>query len=204
MYFRGSEARGYLDRRENISTEFLDENGTFVANYFVEFPGIDLSGNYDCDLTLYPYVSFRDRGELSLIGTGQYNWTMKSVWINLKVFGRAPMAEKMSVSNVDFSLGVERLQGREGLKFTPLHNFFILFNGTLKNDKHPTYWREVIEYRIIEDFLFHDEDNEHKISFPEAVANQLQCALDYAVGVSIIYLLGIMVFLGLAANSKKI
>ncbi|OXA44212.1 uncharacterized protein LOC118438228 [Folsomia candida] len=178
----GSEVRGYLDGRENISTECLDENGTFVANYSVEFPVIYLSGNYDSDLTLYPSFSYRDRGELSLIGTGQYNWTMEPVWIIVKVFRRAPMTEKMSVSNVDFSIGIERPQGREGLKFTALHNFFILFNGTVKNEKHPTYWREVIEYRIIDDFLFHDRNNEHKISFPEVVGNQLQCALDYAVG----------------------
>ncbi|OXA37450.1 hypothetical protein Fcan01_27786 [Folsomia candida] len=170
----GSEVRGHQDGRENISTEFLDENGTFVADYYVEFPVIYLSGNYESDLTLYARANSQiDRGEWSLIGAGQYNWTVKSVWINVRVFGRAPMTEKMSVSNVDFSLGIERLQEREGLKFTALHNFIITFGGNLTTDKHPTYWREVINHCDIEDFIFHDKDNELNVAFPEVVGKQL-------------------------------
>ncbi|XP_021967316.1 uncharacterized protein LOC110862429 [Folsomia candida] len=179
----GSEVRGHQNGKENLSTEFLDQNGTFVANYSVEFPAIYVSGNYDSDLTLYPDAGlFRDQGELSLIGAGRYNWTMKSVWINVEVFGRAPMTEKMSVSNVAISLGIERLQEREGLKFTALHNFLITYGGNLTTDKHPTYWGEVINHRVIEDFLFHDKNNEINVAFPEVVGKQLQCALDYAVG----------------------
>ncbi|XP_035701448.1 uncharacterized protein LOC118433551 isoform X2 [Folsomia candida] len=82
----GSEVRGHQDGRENISTEFLDENGTFVADYYVEFPVIYLSGNYESDLTLYARANSQiDRGEWSLIGAGQYNWTVKSVWINVRL-----------------------------------------------------------------------------------------------------------------------
>ncbi|XP_035714178.1 uncharacterized protein LOC118438321 [Folsomia candida] len=128
----GSEVRGHQNGRENISTEFLDENGTFVVNYSVEFPVIYLSGNYESDLTLYTSADGqRDQGEWSYIGAGQYNWTMEPVWIFVKVFGRAPMADKMSVSNVDFSIGIERPQRREGLKFTALQNFLISFKGNL-------------------------------------------------------------------------
>ncbi|OXA37451.1 hypothetical protein Fcan01_27787 [Folsomia candida] len=136
----GSEVRGHQNGKENLSTEFLDQNGTFVANYSVEFPAIYVSGNYDSDLTLYPDAGlFRDQGELSLIGAGRYNWTMKSVWINVEVFGRAPMTEKMSVSNVAISLGIERLQEREGdcLRVDRNDNCFSDYVMTVRQ---PTTW----------------------------------------------------------------
>ncbi|OXA63512.1 hypothetical protein Fcan01_00959 [Folsomia candida] len=52
LRIRNSTAIGF-DGQENIFTEFLDENGTFIANYSITFPLLVVGGFYETDLALY-------------------------------------------------------------------------------------------------------------------------------------------------------
>ncbi|XP_035708675.1 uncharacterized protein LOC118436018 [Folsomia candida] len=189
LRIRSSTAIGF-DGQENIFTEFIDENGAFIANYSLTFPILIVSGFYETDLTLYLSISDRTEGQGRLFGSGDYNWELKNVSLKISARGRAPIdgASKITVSNVSVEMSHENHYTRQGLNFTNMTSELWSFNGTLGMHVRPYNWHQVIQDHrfLLEDFFYNVRYGQRPLqdTFKDSVAQQLQCALNYTLNVS--------------------
>lgn len=186
---------GLNDGVKTISTQFLGESGAFLATYNITFPYLNITGSYDTNIIFYnrktAYIGgWWNLGEGEMYGTGEYQWNVRDAKLSLTVWGNAPMDGTMSLSNIVFEMSHgDRNAYLDGATFTNMTNIMTSYFGNISMERYPENWKQVypIYTSIIQTFLYDDTAGVRNITFEDVVADQLMCALNYAIQVIIVY-----------------
>lgn len=99
--FRQGMFSGLSQLKDEFSIKFLNAEGDFQALLSIQIPALLFSGNYETNITNYPFAVPTPDQEIS--GAGSYNSSFSLVEFVLLVDGRARLDETVNITNVNVS-----------------------------------------------------------------------------------------------------